>query len=318
MPDTRVHRMSHETEVAAPAGVLYGLIADTVRWPLFFAPCIHVEQLEFDGRKERLRLWATVNGRVTSWASSRTLDTEQRRIDFRQEVPASPVETMGGTWTVEPLSPERSRLRLLHEFTVTGDSAEHAAWVERATDGNSRIQLADLKRLAENWAHLDDLVFRFEDSVRVNGPAELVYDLLYRAADWPELHPHVSRLRLTEDSPGVQVMTMDAHTDDGATHTTESVRICFPHAGRIVYKQTVPPALMASHTGEWSVEPDESGVTVTALHHVVLDEAALGRVSGDAADVARARRRVREDLGRIGIRTLELAKQHAESAVRVL
>ncbi|MET7622264.1 aromatase/cyclase [Streptomyces sp. NPDC005408] len=318
MSDTRVHRTSHQVEVAAPAGVLYGLIADTVRWPLFFPPSIHVEQLEFDGTHERLRIWATANGRVTSWASVRSLDPELRRVDFRQQVPASPVQSMGGTWIVEARGGDRSHLTLLHDFEVPGDAADEVAWVERATDTNSRAQLANLRQLAENWARLDDLVLLFEDSVRVNGPAELIYDFLYRAGDWPELAPHVRRVELTEDAPGVQVMTMDASDADGATHTTESVRICFPHAGRIVYKQTAPPALMAAHTGEWSVEPDERGVTVTAQHHVVLNEADIERVLGDSADLATARRRVREDLGRAGTLMLALAKQHAESAVRVL
>ncbi|WP_406301489.1 aromatase/cyclase [Streptomyces sp. NBC_00885] len=317
MSDTRVHRTSHRVEVAAPAGVLYGLIADTVRWPVFFPPSIHVEQLEFDGTHERLRIWATANGSVTSWTSVRSLDPELRRVDFRQQVPASSVEAMGGTWIVEARG-GGSQLTLLHDFVVPGDAAETVAWVQRATDTNSRAQLDSLKGMAEKWTRLDDLVLLFEDSVRVNGPAELVYDFLYRAGDWPELAPHVRRVELTEQAPGVQVMSMDASGADGAIHTTESVRICFPHAGRIVYKQTAPPALMAAHTGEWSVEPDATGVTVTAQHQVVLNEADVEPVLGEGAGLAAARRRVREDLGRAGTLMLALAKQHAESAVRVL
>ncbi|WP_406397676.1 aromatase/cyclase [Streptomyces sp. NBC_00879] len=318
MSDTRVHRTSHRVEVAAPAGVLYGLIADTVRWPLFFPPSIHVEQLEFDGTHERLRIWATANGSVASWTSVRSLDPELRRVDFRQQVPASSVEAMGGTWIVEARGGDRSQLTLLHDFVVPGDAAETVAWVQRATDTNSRAQLDSLKDMAERWTRLDDLVLLFEDSVRVNGPAELVYDFLYRAGDWPELAPHVRRVGLTEQAPGVQVMSMDASGADGAIHTTESVRICFPHAGRIVFKQTAPPALMAAHTGEWSVEPDATGVTVTAQHQVVLNEADIEPVLGEGAGLASARRRVREDLGRAGALMLALAKQHAESAVRVL
>ncbi|HET6354353.1 aromatase/cyclase [Streptomyces sp.] len=318
MSDTRVHRTSHRVEVAAPAGVLYGLIADTVRWPLFFPPSIHVEQLEFDGTHERLRIWATANGSVASWTSARSLDPELRRVDFRQQVPASSVEAMGGTWIVEARGGDRSQLTLLHDFVVPGDAAETVAWVQRATDTNSRAQLDSLKDMAEKWTRLDDMVLLFEDSVRVNGPAELVYDFLYRAGDWPELAPHVRRVELTEQAPGVQVMSMDASGADGAIHTTESVRICFPHAGRIVFKQTAPPALMAAHTGEWSVEPDATGVTVTAQHQVVLNEADIEPVLGEGAGLASARRRVREDLGRAGTLMLALAKQHAESAVRVL
>ncbi|MFC7310276.1 aromatase/cyclase [Streptomyces monticola] len=314
----RVHSTAHEVNVAAPAGVVYGLIADATRWPWYFPPNVHVEQLEFDGKQERLRMWATANGQVRSWTSRRVLSPALRRIEFRQELPAAPVKTMDGTWIVEALAPEQSRLTLLHDFTVEGDDPEGVGWVERAVDSNSRTELGHLRQIAERWARLDELVLSFEDSVRVHGPAELVYDFLYRVRDWPELVPHVSRLDAVEDQPGVQVMSMDTTTADGSSHTTESVRVCFPHAGRIVYKQTATPALMAAHTGEWSVEPDESGVTVTSQHSVVLREENIESVLGAGADVSQARRYVRQALGRNSTATLNLAKRHAESAIRVL
>jgi len=318
MSAERVHATTHEVNVAAPAGVVYGLISDAVQWPLFFPPNVHVERLEFDGASERLRMWATANGQVKSWTSRRVLDPEQRRVEFRQELPATPVQSMGGTWIVDSLGAGRSKLTLLHDFTVADDAPDDVAWVERATDTNSRAELANLQQLAERWSQLDDLVLSFEDSVRVNGPAELVYDFLYRVADWPELVPHVSRLDLTEDQPGVQIMAMDTVTSDGSTHTTESVRVCFPHAGRIVYKQTATPLLMSAHTGEWSLVPDETGVTVTSQHSVVLRPENIESVLGADADVHSARRYVRDALGRNSSATLNLAKKHAESAVRVL
>lgn len=314
----RVHRTTHSVEVAAPAGVVYGMISNAVQWPLFFPPNVHVERLEFDGRDERLRMWAVANGQVRSWLSRRVQDPEARRIDFRQQHPQAPVESMNGSWTVRERPGGTSLLTLLHDFTVIDDRPGDVSWTQRAVDTNSTAELAQLKHLAERWTRLDELVLSFEDAVRVKGPAELVYDFLYRVGDWPELVPHVARLDLTEDAPGVQVMAMDTRTADGATHTTESVRICFPHAGRIVYKQTRTPALMEAHTGEWSVLPDESGVTVISQHNVVLREEAVERVLGEGADLARARRYVREALGRNSTATLNLAKRHAESAIRVL
>ncbi|MGV4988789.1 aromatase/cyclase [Streptomyces sp. NRAIS4] len=318
MSSGRVHRTRHSVEVDAQAGVVYGLISDAVRWPLFFPSNVHVEPLEFDGTHERLRMWATANGEVRSWISERLQDPQERRIEFHQTRPQSPVESMHGTWIVEARPGGTSLLTLLRDFTVVGDRADDVEWVERACDTNSRAELDNLKRLAERWTRLDDLVLSFEDSVRVKGPAELVYDFLYRAADWPELIPHVSRLDLTEHSPGVQTMSMDTLTADGSAHTTESVRICFPHAGRIVYKQTSTPALMEAHTGEWSVVPDETGVTVVSQHSVVLREEAVEQVLGAGADLAAARRYVRQALGRNSTATLELARKHAESAIRVL
>ncbi|WP_030870408.1 aromatase/cyclase [Streptomyces sp. NRRL F-2747] len=317
MAAERVHRLVHETEVAAPAGVVYGLIADPVQWPLYFPPNVYVERLEFDGVNERLRMWATANGRVKSWTSRRVLDAAARRIEFRQEVPAAPLSAMTGTWIVEPLGAERSRLVLLHDFSVAGDRAEDVEWVERATDTNSRAELGNLARLGERWGRLDDLVMSFEDTVRVDAPPELVYAFLERAERWPELLPHVSRLELTEpeELPGVQVMAMDTLTADGSAHTTESVRVCFPAAGRIVYKQTRTPALMSAHTGAWTVTGGAYGSTVTSRHGVVLREEAVAGVLGASADLAAARRYVREALGRNSTATMTHAKRYAESAL---
>jgi aromatase len=318
MTAERMHTTAHHVDVAAPAGVVYGLIADTPSWPRYFPPNVHVEQLEFDGVSERLRMWATANGRIRSWTSSRQLSPRDRRIVFRQDTPAAPVRSMLGTWSVDAVDAHTCRLTLLHDFTVEGDDPGDTAWVEQALDINSRVQLSSLRKIAESWQRLDELTLTFEDSVRVRGGAELVYDFLYRVADWPERVPHVARLDLTEDQPGVQVVSMDTTTADGSTHTTKSVRVCFPHAGRIVYKQTVTPALMTAHTGEWSVVPDETGVTVVSQHSVMLRAEAVEAVLGPGATVSDARRYVREALGRNSLTTLELARRHAESAVRML
>ncbi|MEV7347027.1 aromatase/cyclase [Streptomyces sp. NPDC093544] len=310
-------RTTHKVQVSAPAGVVYALIADAVNWPLHFAPSIHVERLEFDGERERLRTWCVMDGRLKSWTSWRYLDPVKRCVEFRQELPAPPLSALGGIMSVRPQGPHSSEIELLYGFSVTGDLPDDVAWVERAVDVHSRLQLAGLKAVAERWTRLDELVLSFEESVHVNGPAELVYDFLYRAGDWPQTVPHVTRADLTEDVPGVQRMTMETLTEYG-THTTNSVRICFPHAERIIYKETATPTLLESHTGEWSVVPDERGVTVTAQHTVVLREESIAAELGEHASLAHARRHVREALGRNCRVLLALAKQHAESAVRML
>lgn len=314
----RVHRTQYAVDVAAPAGVVYGLIADTTQWPLFVPASIHVERLDFDGSQDRFHMWVLANGQVRSWLSHRTLDAARRRIEFRQETPAEPVSSMGGGWTVEPLGPDRCRLNLEHDFTVAGNRLEDVAWVRRATDTNSRAELERLRETAERWNRLDDLLLTFEDSVRINGPAELVYDFLYRIADWPDLMPHVARTDVAEPRPGVQLTGVDILSADGATHTMEAVRVCFPHSGRILWKHTRPSPLADAHTGEWSVIPDEQGVQVIARHSVLLREEGIEEVLGAGADLARARAHVRETASRFSLATLEFAGQHAGTAVRTL
>ncbi|MFC8175739.1 aromatase/cyclase [Streptomyces sp. NPDC057325] len=318
MSDERVRRTSYTVDVAAPAGVLYGLVADTTEWPLLVPPVIHVERLDFDGVQDRFRMWVTANGSVTSWTSRRHLDPARRTIDFHQEVAAAPASHMGGRWIVEELGADRSRITLLHDFTVAGDDPGGAEWLTRATDDNSRAELARLKEAAELWPRLDGLRLTFEESVRVNGPAELVYDFLYGIGDWPEHLAHVVRTDVREDLPGVQVVTADTRAPGGPAVTTESVRVCFPHAGRIVFKETRTSPLLAAHCGEWTVTPDESGVTAAVTHGVLLREEAVESVLGRGADLDQARRYVRDTLGAAGAATLGRARRHAESAVRVL
>ncbi|MFI9604699.1 aromatase/cyclase [Streptomyces sp. NPDC052043] len=303
--------------MAAPAGVVYALLADAEKWPLFLSSKIHVERLEFDGERDRLRTWSLMDGRLTSWTVWRRLDPVERRVEFHQELPLCPPDFMAGTMSMRDAGPGDTELLLEYHLGAGQDRSDAVAWHEQFADESSHIQLADLKGCAERWRHLDELVLSFEESIRVNGPPELVYDFLYRADAWPESVPDIARVDLTEDSPGVQRMAMETLTERGP-QTTGSIRICFPHAGRIIHKQTALPALLAAHVGEWSVVPDETGVTVVAQHSVVLRDEGIPAVLSDRADLAQARRNVRETLGRRSRALLGRAKEHAESAVRML
>ncbi|MFG2463700.1 SRPBCC family protein [Streptomyces sp. NPDC048523] len=309
MPAPALHHTSHRIEVAAPAGVVYGLLADAERWPLFFAPTVYVEPLDLEGPGQRLRMWARAEGRITSWITRRVLDPGARRITFRQEVTSAAVDSMRGRWHVEQRAGGSSLLTLERQFTA----AEGHLAPDRIGDANIRAHLANLKSLAERWAVLDELVVTVEDTVRVDGPSELVYGFLYRAAAWPGTVPGVAGVRLVEEVPGIQTL----RAQDGAQDTV-AVRLCFPHGGLIVYKVTKAPEAVSGQAGQWSVEPDPSGVTVRARHQVVLNEHEVARVPGQDAHLADARRRVRERLARDSAALLHLARQHAEDAARAL
>lgn len=322
-----VHRMAQHAEVDAPAGVLYGLIADALRWPVFLPPTVHVEQLEFDGASERLRMWVTANGEIKSWTTRRVLDPVAHRVEFRQEVLPRPVTSMGGSWSVEPRGPEKSLVTLRNDFAVADNARADVDWVKRATTANTRAALANLKQLAERWRRLDHLVLSFEESVHIDAPVEPVYDFLHRFGDRAGTAsgavPGAGRIEVSERTPGVQLMTVElpAAGGDGGTRTTESVRIGFPHAGRIVYKDirdSEQPALLAAHTGEWSVDPDPwgEGVTVVARHHAVLDEDGVRERYGEGAEAVRgAREALRARLARESAAALQLARRHAQDAL---
>lgn len=309
----------HSIAVEAPAEDIYRVLSDVSRWPTIFPPTIHAEQAEsISEREERIRIWATANGEMRTWTSRRALDPAARRIDFRVEVVKDPIASMGGTWIVEP-SGSVATVRLLHDFRAVDDDPERLAWVQKAVDTNSTAELAALKETLETTVGARrEQTFSFADSVSIDGAAEDVYEFVDRADLWTQRLPHVARALLIEDEPGVQTLEMDTRAPDGSTHTTKSVRICFPYL-RIVYKQTSLPALMSLHAGEWRFTPDPArpGAVLATSHHTVrIAQERIADVLGADADLAKARKLVRDTLGANSMITLQHAKQFAESQPR--
>ncbi|MEV5681958.1 aromatase/cyclase [Streptomyces sp. NPDC052164] len=304
--------VEHEITVDAAAADIYRLIAEVENWPRIFPPTVYVDQVERGERTERIRIWATANGEAKQWTSRRTLDPEGLRITFRQEVSTPPVAAMGGTWIIEPLGDSRSRVRLLHDYRAVDDDPGNLDWIDKAVDRNSRSELAALKANVELVTGTEELTLSFEDSVRVERPAKDVYDFINEADQWKSRLPHVAEVDLREDEPGLQVLRMDTLTKDGSTHTTESVRVCFPHH-RIAYKQTTLPALMTLHTGYWQLTDNGDGsTTATSQHTVVINTENITRILGADAGVAEARSFVRNALGTNSSATLGHAKRYAE------
>ncbi|MFH8571851.1 aromatase/cyclase [Streptomyces sp. NPDC017993] len=305
------HQTLHSTQIAAPAEVVYGIVADVTRWPQFFAPNVHVEHLEQGEGFERIRIWATANGEVKNWISRRELVPGKLTVTFRQEVSRAPIASMGGTWVVTPVDERTSLLELHHDFTVVDNDAAGVEWVNTALDRNSEAELAGIKDIAEQADALDELMFTFDDTVHVEGSGADVFDFLNRADLWPERLPHVARMELTEDEPGVQVMAMDTRTADGSVHTTESVRVVFGE-DRIVYKQTTVPGLMTAHTGRWTLVPAGTGVEVTSRHTVIIKASAVEKILGTGKTVADARAYIHQALSTNSTTTLRHARDFAE------
>ncbi len=311
MPEPVLHEVEHSERVQAPAAEIYRLIAEVGNWPRIFPPTIHVEYLEQGADVERIRIWATANGAAKSWSSRRELDPEGLRIRFRQEVSSPPVASMGGTWVVEPIDATSSRVRLLHDYRAVGDDPEGLAWIDAAVDRNSRSELAALRAAAEPGPGGRELLLSFDDTVGIEAPAQKVYDFLNEAQLWTERLPHVAKVRLTEDVPGLQLLEMDTLTKDGSSHTTTSVRVCFPDT-RIVYKQIVVPALMTLHTGYWRLTERDGRTEATSHHDVVINPRTIAGVLGEQAGVGEAKAFVRNALGTNSRATLGHAKAYAE------
>jgi aromatase len=297
--------VTHGTSIRSAPDDVYGLVADVTRWPVIFGPTVHVEHLDRTASTERFTIWALVNDRVAHWTSERAFDPLARRITFRQAHTRPPVSSMGGRWEFLDRPELGTEVVLTHEFSMAGDAADEAAQFTEALDRNSDSELAALRKVAESGHPLNALIFAFEDAVQVAGPAGAAYEFIDRADQWDRRLPHVRAVTLGEPEPGIQHLTMETATADGAVHTTSSVRVCAP--GRwIGYKQTVAPAPLLGHSGTWSFRDlGESGCLIVARHLVMLDPS----VPGPLGEVAR---RVRAALSGNSRATLDLARKFAE------
>ncbi|MEV7525572.1 aromatase/cyclase [Streptomyces sp. NPDC091371] len=312
MSQPGLREVEHEITVSAPAPAVYRLIAEVENWPRIFPPTIYVDHVEKGEGTERIRIWATANGEAKNWTSRRTLDPENLRIDFRQEVSTHPVAAMGGAWVIEAVSATESRIRLLHDYRAVDDDPKGLEWIDEAVDRNSRSELAALKKNVELAHAAEDLTFSFEDTVHINGSAKDVYDFINEARLWPERLPHVATVRFAEDTPGLQELEMDTRAKDGSVHTTKSYRVTFPH-DKIAYKQVTLPALMTLHTGYWTFEETADGVAASSQHTVTLNTGNITRILGADATVDDAREYVRTALSTNSRATLGHAKEYAEA-----
>lgn len=304
--------VEHEIKVRAPAKAVYQIIAEVANWPQIFPPSVHVEYLERGDEQELIQIWATANGEAKTWTSRRALDPKAFRIEFRQQVSQPPVGAMGGTWVIEPISEGKSLVRLQHDYRAVDSDPKKLEWIDMAVDRNSRAELAALKTNAELATRAPELLLTFDDVVQINGSAKDVYDFLNEAQLWPERLPHVARVSLREDTPGLQFLDMDTRTRDGSVHTTKSVRVAFPHT-KIFYKQIQTPTLMTLHTGHWLLAEKPGGVTATSQHTVVINEESIAKILGGQASIEDARTFVRTALSTNSLATLGQAKKYAEN-----
>ncbi|WP_206539261.1 aromatase/cyclase [Nocardiopsis halotolerans] len=309
------HTTRHHRTIQAPAELVYSLVADATRWPAVFEPSVALRHIERSEEEERFRIWAMVNGTVSTWTSHRTLESDALRVTFRQERARPPVTSMTGSWTVRPLAPGRSEVELRHDFTLeAGPEGSHEGFLT-AVDRNSVRELDALARVAELEGSLDDVLFTFTDTVRVQAPAESVYAFVARADSWPERLPHVLKVSLREEPPGIQELEMETATSDGSSHVTRSYRVC-EASSWIAYKQVVLPELLHGHSGVWSFQDEADGAsTAHSQHTVLLNPEAVGRVLGPDTTLAQARDRVRDLLGANSRTTLERAAEHASRGV---
>src|SRR5262245_60035285 len=110
MSSQRVRCAQHTVPVAAPAGLVYGLLADAPRWPVLLPSYVHVERVDLDGTEENLRLWQLRHGQVCSVLARRVPRPRERRIEFELRDALLPGAPTSGFWDVVPDGVDRCLL----------------------------------------------------------------------------------------------------------------------------------------------------------------------------------------------------------------
>src|SRR4051794_35833906 len=137
----------HSAVVAAPADLLYDLIADVTAAPRFFGNVVHAVTLSSDGNTDRIKRWTTQGGTVRVSEVDRTLDRTAGRIRFRHRTPPPGLSQVEGEWSFAAGDDGRTTVRLTHSYAGQGESL----------DAGALRQLQQLAKVGENCERLVEL-----------------------------------------------------------------------------------------------------------------------------------------------------------------
>ncbi|MGW7537853.1 aromatase/cyclase [Amycolatopsis sp. NPDC054798] len=304
------HTTEERIRVAAPAGVVRGLITDVEGWVQLHPPAVHAEVLCRDQEGDLVQQWTLAGDDEVRVRRLRRRLYDEDRITFAHQPAEPPFAEAGGGWIIEPQSDGGTVVRMYHEFALSEPDEELAATSLAAMRRGAAGYLATLKYAAEHRDELQELTVSFDDPLFVAGSVEDAYAYLYEADKWPGRIPHVTRLDMTEKVENIQFFDMDTLSADGSRHATRSVRVCLPRR-KIGYKQIQPPKTMTAHTGHWAFTETREGVVVTSRHTATIRPDGL-HLLGEGMTVEGARRYLRRVLSANSTGNLRLTKEYAE------
>lgn len=310
MPTLDKDTVRQTATVAAPAQLVFGLVAEIQNWYQFHGPSVHAEPVgRQDGAKCFRHWWVIDDDTVRTWQGRWRFDRTAGRISYEFDPHEPGAAGLRGSWVFRPVSDSTT------EVIVEQNPWGEGAYAPSRAELDLRELVESVASAAEHDEERRDLVVDFEDPLFAAGSIDDAYAYLYEADKWPERIPHVSRLVLQEDVPNIQFFDMDTAAPDGSAHTTRSVRICLP-GDKIVYKQIKLPALLEGHSGHWKFTPTREGFVLAARHTATIKHSALS-ILGPRTSVLDARKYVRRVLSANSMSNLRLAKAYAEARAGV-
>ncbi|MFF8431597.1 SRPBCC family protein [Streptomyces sp. NPDC016566] len=252
---------SHSVTVGRTAASVYALLADPTE-PVRSSPTVvHIACLERTATGDLVQRWVADGDAVRTWTARRELDPAAGTVAFEHLGPPPPVTSLRGEWRVRTVGPQECLVELWHSWEAADDDGAFAARMERGIP----MQLAALKRTAEQGAEAAARTVRQEDTLFLDAPVSEVRAFLRDAGAWPRRVPGCRTAESVHTGPEHQIVLY-------GTGAAPAARRAFVHLpDRTAWKQLgeLPPLHTSLH-GTFALETDGTGTRVTAVRTAVL------------------------------------------------
>ena len=142
----------NEIVIDAPLELTWDITNDVENWPNLFTEYAEATILEREGNTVRFRLsmHPDENGKVWSWVSERTPDSENRKVVARR-VETGPFEYMNIEWYYEPVD-GGTKMRWVQDFHMKPDAPANDEQMTDYINKNTRVQMGVIKEKVEQAA----------------------------------------------------------------------------------------------------------------------------------------------------------------------
>lgn len=308
----------HAIEIDAEIEKVYELCANVLKWPVYFPPCKKAKILSEEANMQVIEITAQSNDTEFTWQSERSLYPNHYRIDFHQSKPSPLVKYMQGTWQAIKLN-KGVLLTLEHVFEIkdnvegivenVANNEEALVFMHRSIEDNSRKELSAIKQILEkNTLKRTEAIFSSE--IEINATAEQVYNILYNAADWPNLLPHCKNITMLYEDGRNQEFQMTVIGSQDKIEVMRSIR--HGYANQIIeyFQPSLPPALKR-HEGKWLITEKENSVILEAWHSITLSEEGVKSLWGEL-ETEKALQIVEQAIGKNSMTTMQTIKSFLE------